>query len=512
VKSVRVVAAIVTALALVAGPLALPANAAGTVLCRTYDQCEQNGMTHHGYPASSSGEYWRMVSGHNCTNYVAWMLIQAGMSSTRPWNGNGNANAWGHYNTDITDSTPTAGSVAWWDANDGVGALGHVAYVESVTANSIRVSEDNYRGEFFWRVIYDTDPAWPTGFIHFKDAATSTSFPAWRSRPLTQSVYTDATKAQSASVSTLEPGSTFWVTMTYQNTGDATWSGVSLKTATESSALNAGWIAPNIAAVQKQSAVVTGGTATFNFPVAIPAGVPDGTQFTETFTPIDNTGAAIQLGDVTMTFTADSRDPFTVQPPLTVLGTPKQGQVLTAASGLWDPVQPLMTYQWLRDGKPIAGATAATYIPTGGDVGTTTSVTTTASADGFIPVTQSATTGVVTRSIYGTTLLAKKKLASDAQLVSANGVYRLVHGKKGNLAVVNRFTKKTVWSSKKYSKGAYTRLRSDGVLVTYSKSGKVIWSTKSATKGKKVVRAVITNTGKLALYSKSGKLAWRSSK
>jgi hypothetical protein len=247
--------------------------------------------------------------------------------------------------------------------------------------------------------------------------------------------------------------------------------------------------------------------------VSIPAGVPDGTQFSETFTPVDATGVPIALGAVTMTFTADSRDAFTYEPLLSIVGTPVEGQPLSAAaSSLWDPVQPTYSYQWMRDGVPIALANSGTYVPTGADVGTVVSLATVADAPGFIPVAQTATTGRITKSMYASTLLAKKKLANTGQLVSANGIYKLVHGKKGNLAVVNRFTKKTVWSSKKYSAGAYTRLRSDGILVTYSASGKVVWSTKSATKGKKVVRAVITNTGKLALYSKSGKLAWRSSK
>jgi hypothetical protein len=274
--------------------------------------------------------------------------------------------------------------------------------------------------------------------------------------------------------------------------------------------LNNGWVAPNSPATQKQTVVITGATATFNFPVTIPSGVPDGTVFSETFTPVDNTGAPVALGGVTMNFTADSRERFVYEPLLEIAGTAKQGQTLSAVSGVWDPVQPTYTYQWLRNGKAIAGAVGPTYLLADADVGTVTSLATVATAPGYVPVAQSATATSIVRSAYSNTLLAKKKLASTAQIVSANGVYKVVHGKKGNLAVVNRFTKKTVWSSKKYSKGAYTKLRSDGVLVTYSKSGKVVWSTKKQTAGKKVIRAVVTNTGKLALYSKSGKLIWKS--
>ena len=512
-RSPRLAAALVAVLALFAGQLTLGATAAeakGTVLCRTYSSCEAAGMTTHGYPASAKTEFWRMYSGHNCTNYAAYMLIQAGMSSTRPWNGNGNASAWGTLNADITDQTPAVGAIAWWGANqDGAGAAGHVAYIESVTADSIRVSEDNYGGEFFWRVIYRSDPAWPTGFVHFKDSSTSTSFPAWRARPLAQTSYTDSRKTQAASISSLDPGSTLWMTLTYQNTGDQTWSGVQLRTSGATSAVSSpDWIAPNTPTSQKQTQVITGATATFSFPVNIPADVPNGTKLSETFTPVDATGTPIQYGETTVDFVADSREHFITEPVLTIEGIAKQGKVLTATTGVWDPVQPSFTFQWLRNGKPIKNAVGQTYIPTASDVGTVTSVAAIASADGYVPVEQSATVGSVTKSLYGKTLAKKKKLAPSAQLVSANGAYKLVNAKKGNLAVVNRFTKKVVWSSKKYSKGAYTRLRSDGVLVSYSKSGKAIWSTK--TKGKKAVKAVITNSGKLVLYTAKNKIVWNS--
>src|ERR671912_95046 len=60
--------------------------------------------------------YWRMYSGHNCTNYVAYRLIENGMPNVRPWDGSGNATNWGVAMSRITDSTPTVGSVAWWKA------------------------------------------------------------------------------------------------------------------------------------------------------------------------------------------------------------------------------------------------------------------------------------------------------------------------------------------------------------------------------------------------------------
>ena len=187
----------------------LPADAAaGTVLCNGWAGCEAAGMTTHGYATANGTEYWKMVAGHNCTNYTAYMLVMAGMSNVRPWTGNGNANAWGGANSQMTDATATVGSIAWWDANqNGAGSVGHVAYVEQVFADHIVISEDNYGGDFHYRVVYRSDKTWPTGFIHLKDATTSASFPAWRGRALTQSAYVDQTKRVPVSLTTMTPGS-----------------------------------------------------------------------------------------------------------------------------------------------------------------------------------------------------------------------------------------------------------------------------------------------------------------
>ncbi|MFC6343455.1 M4 family metallopeptidase, partial [Nocardioides hankookensis] len=81
---------------------------------------------------------------------------------------------------------------------------------------------------------------------------------------------------------------------------------------------------------------------------------------------------------------------YTCDPPAiagsvapTVSGTPAVGATLTATAGTWTPTPDSFTYQWLRDGVPIVGATQATYTPTTADGGHLIAVAVTGVKDGF---------------------------------------------------------------------------------------------------------------------------------
>jgi surface antigen len=155
--------------------VAWPASAVtGTRLCHGYDDCRAHGYSDHGYEVNGGGSYWNMYVGHNCTNYVAYRLVQGGMSNLRPVADPGQSNArlsaylWGLVYASSTDRTPEVGSVAWWGSG-AAGSIGHVAYVEQVDADSITVSEDSSSGnDFDWKRITHAQ-GWPTGFIHFND-------------------------------------------------------------------------------------------------------------------------------------------------------------------------------------------------------------------------------------------------------------------------------------------------------------------------------------------------------
>ena len=79
-----------------------------------------------------------------------------------------------------------------------------------------------------------------------------------------------------------------------------------------------------------------------------------------------------------------------------ISGTPKVGTVLTAVPGTWGPGAVTLSYQWVRSGVAIAGATSAGYTPTAADVGSRLTVSVTGRQLGFVTatVTSSATSPV----------------------------------------------------------------------------------------------------------------------
>ena len=62
----------------------------------------------------------------------------------------------------------------------------------------------------------------------------------------------------------------------------------------------------------------------------------------------------------------------TVKPKIT--GTVKVGKKLTAKPGTWKPSGVKLSYQWLRNGKAIKGATKSTFVPRSADKGKTVEV------------------------------------------------------------------------------------------------------------------------------------------
>lgn len=87
---------------------------------------------------------------------------------------------------------------------------------------------------------------------------------------------------------------------------------------------------------------------------------------------------------------------------VTVTGTPRVGQTLTAASADWEDGVSL-AHQWLRGGTPIAAATGASYTAVAADLGARLSVRVTGSQAGRA---SSATTSAATEPVATGTLAA----------------------------------------------------------------------------------------------------------
>ena len=166
----------------------------------SYDACIADGYSDSGYKAKASTSWWSQSVGHNCTNYVAYRLVQNGLENKRPAQLTGNAYNWGLAFASQTNDAPAVGSVAWW--GQAFSSTGHLAYVEKVvSANEIIVSEDNWGGDFRWRRVTRSGGLWPNGFIHLKDVGPSVQPPATYGsyRPVTPTRIVDTRSGLGAS-------------------------------------------------------------------------------------------------------------------------------------------------------------------------------------------------------------------------------------------------------------------------------------------------------------------------
>ena len=327
-----------------------PAAADVTTLCRGYTGCAQLGMSDAGYGRASGAMYWRMYSGHNCTNYVAFRMIQNGMPDVRPWEGSGNATYWGTSMASITDQVPAVGSVAWWRA--GVypaGSAGHVAYVEKVIdADTIIVSQDFWGGDFSWAKVTRGGRGWPSGFIHLNDASLTNV-----SRPTLSG--------------TAKVGSTLTAT-------GGSWA--------PAADVRYQWRAAGVDVPGATGATFTVGQQQVGKRVRVRV-------------------TASKLGYPTSTVLSP-RSPRVVPGTLTstaepgIAGDPVVDGTLTASPGSWQPTPGALTFQWLADGVPISGAVGEQLTPGPALVGTALSVRVTASRSGFsdVSTTSPATTPV----------------------------------------------------------------------------------------------------------------------
>jgi surface antigen len=307
---------------LAAAPVA-PAVSASSYLCTGYAGCAAAGYGNAGYQQAASTSWWRMYGGHNCTNYVAYRMVQAGMSATRPFSGTGNAWNWGVQMASKTDNVPAVGAVAWFNKGvSGAGSVGHVAYVEQVVSpTEIIISEDSWSGDFHWRRITSTS-GWPSGFIHLVDKALTNTAP----------VSISGNPAVGQTVTANPGGWNAGAAFTYQWWAD----GAPIAGATASTLKIGSELGGKSIVVRVTASLAGFSTAT-----------------------ADSAVTPVALGSLAVSGT----------PALSgVKKTPMVGDVLTASQPTFSPAPRAVGVQWLADGVPISGATAWTYQLTGDTV------------------------------------------------------------------------------------------------------------------------------------------------
>ena len=103
-----------------------------------------------------------------------------------------------------------------------------------------------------------------------------------------------------------------------------------------------------------------------------------------------------QIGNASSTFTVDARVIATAPPEIQAPSGTGVGATLTSTPPSWNQADVAMTYQWLRDGQAILGATGTTYVLTTADFGKAISLRVTGKKSGF-------SDGVTVSSPIGTT-------------------------------------------------------------------------------------------------------------
>lgn len=323
-----------------------------SVLCTGFGPCTDAGMSAKGYHAVWSTSFWNMASGQQCTNYVAYRMIKAGMSSTRPAQlkaGKGNAEYWGPSFGSATTSTPTVGSIAWWRGGaQGASAAGHLAYVERVNSpTDIVVSESNWGSAFDWRHI-TTAANWPSGFIHLVDNGAPPPPPV--TTPPPPPVTTPPPPVTTPPATVLRNVSPPTISGTVQvgqtlATSDGSWSPAA-QTVTYQ------WYADGKAISGETSRTFLVGRSRLGKSIAV--------QVTAT--------TAGQRASATSAPTAPAiAGTIAVTTPPVIEGTPAIGETVTAVPPVTSPAPTASAVQWYADGVPIPGATSWT-LDTGTDL------------------------------------------------------------------------------------------------------------------------------------------------
>lgn len=164
----------------------------------------------------------------------------------------------------------------------------------------------------------------------------------------------------------------------------------------------------------------------------------------------------------------------------TIAGTPTVGLKLTAKAGAWGPAPVTLTFQWLRNGAVISGATAATLTLGKTDAGASISVKVTAKKAGYTSASRTSATVAVGNALTAAPTPTLSGTAEEGQTLTAvPGVW----APSGVTLAYRWFRDKTPISGA--TRKAYTLTAADvgtsiTVTVTGSKSGYTAITKRSA--------------------------------
>lgn len=210
-------------------------------------------------------------------------------------------------------------------------------------------------------------------------------------------------------------------------------------------------------AIGERLSVTTGSWSMFNVATSVQwlrdgAAIPGATSSSYTLTAADRgkrisarvTGSREHVPSASVTTAVTAPVAGLPAPKATtapqVSGTFAFGSALKALPGTWDTSGVTLTYQWLRAGKAVSGATSSTYTLTAGDIAQSISVRVTATREGYEPGVATSAAKKVTKGKPTVTATVKpvkagkrakvKVTVAAAGMPKPNGTVKVKYGKK----------------------------------------------------------------------------------